>query len=202
MRVNQLSPFVMTLLAISSLPSILAIFTRKTKVVPEPLPAPMMLPPPHISYSDQPFDVRFEPRSTIPPQLESLLRSRYPHNGAHVRRPAEIDMATQELEELIRQDGNSKRFIQLGTHGMGRHGMDLAMVLPPVPGSTERKFALISLRHNGNWRNPWVELHGFAEASNVPFLEYVLHRPQPGILDRITGKVFSAREAFDAIRFM
>lgn len=205
MRVNQLSPSIMTLLAISLLPSVLALFSRKIRVAPQPLPAPITLPPPRLSYSDQPFDVRLEPRSTIPSQLESLLRIRYTHNEhneVHVQRPAEFGMATQELEELIRQDGNSKRFIQLGTHVIGRHGMDLAMALPSVPGSTERKFALISLRHDNNWRRPWVELRGFAEASNVPLLENILHQPQPGMLYTTAGKAISAREAFDVLRLL
>ncbi|SPO29298.1 uncharacterized protein UTRI_06247 [Ustilago trichophora] len=208
MRVKQLSPFTTTLLVVSVLPSALAVFTRKTKVVPQPLPAPTILKPTQISPGEQPFDVRPGWKTTLPPQLESVLRSLYTHESSYPQDPVHVlglanaDTTAQELEGLIRQDGNSKRFIQLGTHVVGSHGMDLAMALPPVPESTERKFALISLKHNGDWRSPWVELHGFVEASNIPFLDHVLHQTQPGMLDRTVGKSLSAWEAFDALKLM
>lgn len=188
---------------LSLLPIVLGGLFRK-KVPVAPLPAPVHAGPSasaYLSAQEQPFEMAYEPRLLPHEMLSANLRHRY---GAPLRFEPELRalMSHEELEAFIRANANSRRFIQLGSHGHGKHGMRLAMALDLENEAAEKRFALISLKHEGMGRETKVAVHGFARVSDIPNLQQVLRDTQPVGTYMNPGKTLSAREAFGVLRYL
>lgn len=136
---------------------------------PQPTPSP--------PYLDRPFTLVTQPDPFIQNVFHQQLRDTFRFPAAHVA-PAHRDPITlAQLEEEIRNSGNTKRFIQLG-YGPNRQGMRLAFALPNVgQGVGQKYFALLSMNQGVRDGGPTQSFNGFVKASGVYGMEEVVPHP-------------------------
>lgn len=187
----------------SSIPIIGAGFRHRSRVAPVPLPPPT--PPSQLTQESQPFEIIPWSRSTEVNSyvLPHQLKLRYGFEQARAY-PSPVDpIQLSELEDQIRRIANDKRFVVLGTNGIGNHGLKLAFPIQHA-GDTAgaRKFAFLTVQRHGPGTHPTVSVHGYVSVAGVQELESRLHTHGWAPSPLTVGRSLSTNEVFDVIKLL